>query len=150
MDERTVAKIFPQYFENFQLPSAAIEQEIEVYRACPTRKIEKASFLNTYEQNGFKVSPDGRIDNPQEYCLSTYIRLKDIKRFVIIDSKYQPPWILAKGRTTTIDGKSCKSKDWKHCRNSHVDWWLYENAEPWQAFEETTYEYEYEHFPERR
>ena len=50
MDVERIQKIFPKYFENFQLPEAAIEQEIEVYRACPTGKIEKASFLNTYEE----------------------------------------------------------------------------------------------------
>ena len=47
MDAERIYKIFPKYFENFQLPEAAIEQEIEVYRSCPTRKIERASFITT-------------------------------------------------------------------------------------------------------
>lgn len=150
MCPETIRKIFPGYFENFEMPSAAVEQKIEVYRACPTGKIEKDSFLNTYEQNGFKNSVGMSKDDPQEYCLSTYIRLKDVRRFVIIDSKFQPPWKLAKGHTTEEDGLSCRSKEWKRCRNSHVDWWLYLDAKPWLAFEETTYEYEYENFPDRR
>lgn len=150
MDTERIEKIFPKYFENFQLPETAIEQEIEVYRACPTRKIERASFLNTYEENGFRVPPDKDIHDPQVYCLSTAFRLKDVKRFVILESKYQPPWLLARGRTTKVDGRSCKTRDWKKHKGSHVDWWLYVDAKPWLAFEETTYEYEYEHFPERR
>ena len=150
MDIEKAKKVFPAYFENFTLPDKAIEQEIDVYRACPTRRIEKASFLNTFEENGFKISPDADVNDPQEYCLSTFIRLKDVKRFVIVDSKFQPPWMLAKGHTTVEDGLSCKTKDWKKCSNSHVDWWLYIGAEPWLAFEESTYEYEYENFSERR
>ena len=150
MDVERIQKIFPKYFENFQLPEAAIEQEIEVYRACPTGKIEKASFLNTYEENGFKVPPDKDIDDPQVYCMSTFFRLKDVRRFVILESKFQPPWLLARGHTTKVDGKSFKTRDWKKQRGSHVDWWLYVDAKPWMAFEETDYEFEYEHFPERR
>lgn len=144
-------KVFPAYFNNFTMPSEAKGQTIQVYRACSTRRIEQASFLNTYEENGFKNSPDKREDDPQEYCMSTYIRLKDIKRFVIIDSKYQPPWVLGTGRTAPEQGFSCKTKDWKRkCRSSHVDYWLYVGSKPWEDFKETSYEYEYEHFPERR
>ena len=140
MDVEKAKKIFPAYFENFEIPSAAIEQEIEVYRACRTGKIERESFLNSYEENGYSISADGSIDDPQEYCLSTYFRLNDVKRFVILDSKFQPPWRLAKGHTTKEDGLSCKSKEWKKTKSSHVDWWLYIGAEPWLAFEEVSYD----------
>lgn len=144
MDSAKIQKVFPAYFSNFQLPEAAIEQEINVYRACPTRKIEKASFLNTYEANGFQVPVGMQENDPQVYCLSTAFRLKDVKRFVTIDSSYQPPFLLAKGHTTKVDGLSCKTSDWKKTKKSHVDWWLYTEAMPWLAFEETTYEHEYE------
>lgn len=144
-------KRFPQYFDNFALPELAAEQEIEVYRACSTRKIEQASFLNSYEENGYQITVGGKKDDPQEYCLSTFVRLKDIKRFVVIDSRYDPPWLLAKGHTFGDAGVSCVTKAWKkECRNSHVDWWLYEGAEPWLAFEEADYEKEYDNFPGRR
>ena len=150
-------KVFPSYFQNFRLPVQAVEQELEVYRACPTRRIEKASFLNSYEENGFQIPPDLANDNPQVYCLSLSSTLKGIKRFTAITAKYQPPFLLAKGHTTKEDGVSCKSNEWKTYRNererlrdSHVDWWLYDGAEPWLAFEETVYESEYDNFPERR
>ena len=145
MTEQLAKKAFPEYFKNFTIPETAQEQEIEVYRACPTRKIERESFLNTYEENGFKVPKDMRTDDPQAYCLSTCRKLKDIKRFVIANSKYQPPFALAKGHTTKVDGRSCETKSWKkNSRGSHVDWWLYKGAEPWLAFEVTTYEQENE------
>lgn len=142
MDDGKIKKVFPAYFENFELPAVAIEQEISVYRACPTRKIEKPSFLNTYEENGFNVPVGKNINDPQVYCLSTAVNLRDVKRFVVVDSRFQPPFLLAKGHTTKYDGLSCLSKDWKKASNSHVDWWLYEDAEPWLAFEETSYEKE--------
>lgn len=126
------------------MPDAAAEQEIYVYRACPTRKIQQASFLNTYEENGFQVSVGLRADDPQVYCLSTYFRLNDIRRFVIIDSRYNPPFLLVKGYTTGDCGVSCKTREWQPTKGSHVDWWLYEGATPWLTFEETTYEYEKE------
>ena len=152
MTEELAKKVFPKYFENFTMPETAKEQEIEVYRACPTRKIEKASFLNTYEELERNIPPDKRADDPQVYCLSTNLSAKGLKRFVISTSKYQPPFLLAKGYTTKKDGLSCKSNTWKTYksiaaarRDTHVDWWLYEGAEPWLAFKEVNYEYETKH-----
>lgn len=144
VDSAKIQKVFPAYFSNIKLPDAAVEQEIAVYRACPTRKIEKASFLNTYEENGCRVPVGKESDDPQVYCLSTAFRLKDVQRFVIMTSKFQPPFLLAKGHTTCVDGVSCKTSDWKPVTGSHVDWWLYLDAKPWLAFEETTYEHEKE------
>ena len=121
METEKIEKVFPPYFCNFIMPEAAKEQEIAVYRACPSRKIEKESFLNTYEQNGFRNTVGKEADDPQEYSLSCYTRVKDVRRFVVLDSRYQPPWLLAKGHTTKSDGKSCKTKDWKKKhRSSHV------------------------------
>ena len=150
MDIEKARKLFPKYFENIELPTVAKEQVIEVYRACSTRKIERESFLNTYEENGNQISVGGKLDDPQEYCLSTYFKLNDVKRFVVIDSKYQPPWTLAKGHTTKEDGVSCKSKEWKKTRSSHVDWWLYLGAEPWLVFEEVLYDEEFERISSRK
>lgn len=59
MTTEQMRKKFPAYMESIELPECAKEQEIVVYRACRTRKIEKASFLNSYEENGNKV-----LDHP--------------------------------------------------------------------------------------
>lgn len=143
MDTEKARKVFPAYFDSVQIPTEAAEQEIPVYRACHTHKIERASFLNTYEENGFTVCPDMDVNDPQQYSLSTYMKVKDIRRFVVIDSRYQPPWTLAKGHTTIEDGPSCETRKWKKGhKSSHVDWWLYEGAEPWNAFEEASYDEE--------
>ena len=145
MNGEQMKKVFPAYFCNFQLPAAAKEQKIAVYRACRTHKLERESFLCTYEENGFRIKVGGKEDDPQEYCMSTYAKLKDVRRFVVADSKYQPPWTLAKGHTTVKDGVLCGTKEGKEKhKSSHVDDWLYEGAEPWTAFELIDYDEEYE------
>lgn len=145
MDEKELRKKFPAYMDSIQLPDCAKEQEIVVYRACPTRKIEKASFLNSYEENGFETLTGIPEDDPQQYCLSTFEKVKDLKRFVEIDGKYNPPMLLAKGITAPECGISCRTREWKpKQRSSHVDWWLYEDAEPWKHFKEADYDEERE------
>lgn len=141
VDKEQAEKKFPSYFVNFEMPEWAREQEIEVYRACATGKLDRDSFLNSYEENGFQISSDGKIDDPQEYSLSTYIKFKDVKRFMTMDSRFGIPFKIAKGTTNPIHGICLETKEWKKnlgikYRGSHVDWWLYEGAEPWKEFEE--------------
>lgn len=141
MDKEKIAKKFPSYFENFEMPEWAREQELLVYRACATGKVDKLSFLNSYEENGFQISAGGNPDDPQEYSLSTYTRFKDVKRFMKLDSRFGVPFVIAKGITKPIHGISLATKEWKtklgiKYKGSHVDWWLYEDSEPWNEFEE--------------
>lgn len=142
MNTETVKKVFPNYFKYFEMPTAAREQAILVYRACCTRKLDRGSFLSTYEENGFKNSVGADPEDPQEYCMSTSLTANAVRRFVVVDSKYQPPYILARGYTSPDCGLSCKTIDWKPKTKSkfHVDYWLYENAEPWKDFEAVNYE----------
>lgn len=132
---------FPLYFENFEIPMWAKEQELEVFRACPTGKIEKESFLNSYEENNFKVELGFESDNPQVYSLSSYLKFRDIKRFATMNSQYDVPFIIAKGITSPDCGPCLETQKWKKAlgqryKGSHVDWWLYDNAEPWIYFRE--------------
>ena len=69
MNREQGEKVFPSYFANFKVPEWARGQELSVYRACRTGKIEKESFLNTYEQNGFCVEIGKSIDDPSQYSL---------------------------------------------------------------------------------
>ena len=141
MDEKQGKKKFPSYFENFEMPEWAREQELEVYRACATGKVDEKSFLNSFEENGFQVSLGGEEDDPQEYSLSSYTKFKDVKRFMTMDSRFGVPFKISKGITKPVHGICLETKEWKRnlgikYRGSHVDWWLYENAEPWKEFEE--------------
>lgn len=140
MNRSQAQKKFPSYFSNFEMPEWAREQELEVYRACATGKVDRESFLNSYEENGCKISATGEADDPQEYSLSTYLKFRDVKRFMTMDSRYGVPFVIAKGITKPMYGISLETKEWKRnlgikYKSSHVDWWLYENAEPYKVFE---------------
>lgn len=137
MNSLLAQKIFPEYFPDYIVPAAAKEQRIEVYRACRTGKAERDSFLNTYEENGCKVRADLQPDDPQAYSLSVFTNPKKLNYILAIHADCKPPWTLAHGYTTVEDGVSCETRKWKKMKknNYHVDWWLYQGAEPWEAFE---------------
>lgn len=76
----------------------------------------------------------------QEYSLSTYIKFRDVKRFMAMDSRYGVPFVIAKGVTEPVHGICLETKEWKRnlgikYKGSHVDWWLYTDAEPYREFE---------------
>lgn len=128
-------KKFPDYFENFVMPENAGEYTLTVYRACVTRKVEKESFLSTYEENGYKVSDGKEKNDPGEYSLSTYESPKDVKRFNIIRPN-RPRCEIAIGTTVAKHGICLRDKDYipEKKKSSHVHWWLYEGAEPHKEF----------------
>ena len=140
MTEEQARAKFPAYFANFKIPKWAKEQMLEVYRACATGKADQGSFMNTYEENGFKVCEGAQTDDPQQYSLSVYTKYKDVKRFMTMSSRYGIPHTIAKGATNPKHGICLETKVWmkmtgKKYRGSHVDWWLYKDAEPWIEFE---------------
>lgn len=128
-------KKFPSYFSNFELPKEAKCQHIRVYRACKTETVDKESFLPTYEENGYNHGAHDPSD-PSVYALSTYEEPKDVKRFADLTKHYDPPYKIAIGKTEPDCGPSQRTRERKPKRkcNSHVDWWLYENANPHEHF----------------
>lgn len=143
MDNNRIEKKFPSYFNKFELPKWAKEQKIEVFRACRTGKVDRLSFLNSYEENEFRILSE--IDDKRflasEYSLSTYMKFRDVKRFLTLTSSFKKPYVIAKGITHPDHGVCLKTREWKKIYNiktktSHVDWWLYENARPWEEFME--------------
>lgn len=140
MNKEQAERKFPSYFENFEIPKWAREQELQVYRACATGKVDSESFLNSFEENEFQISAGGDVSDPQEYSLSVYTKFRDVKRFMTMDSRYGVPFVIAKGITKSIHGICLETKEWKRklgvkYRGSHVDWWLYTDAEPCKEFE---------------
>lgn len=129
-------KKFPTYFANFELPEGAKEDKILVYRACKTNNIDKESFLPTFEENKFQL-PDDDISNPSSYSLSTFENPKDVKRFTMFRlNQLTPPCKIAVGLTEPEHGLVQRTKERfvKKSKTSHVDWWLYEDAEPHKEF----------------
>ncbi len=133
-----MCKKFPAYFQsvsskyNIELPplDAVNQPPVEVYRACPTQKIEKASFLNSYEEHNFETVV-GEEDRPSSYSLSVYSKVSGVRRFTKITRVYPHPCLIAKGCLESCMGK------WKFSpRSSHIDFWQYENVPVWEYFNE--------------
>lgn len=142
MDE--IKKSFPSYIDTSIIPKWAKEQSFEVYRACRTGKVDQLSFMNSFEENGFEILEDFGKYRASAYSLSTYTKIKDVKRFMTMTSEFKVPFIIAKGTTEPTYGVCIETRFWKKqlcdkCKSSHVDWWLYEDATPWLAFKEVDY-----------
>lgn len=129
-------KKFPDYFEKYHIPpEGAREQEIEVFRACITHKCDKESFTPTFEKQNFVHLKDQDPFDPGIYSLSVYSKAKDLKRFLKTNSRYLKPHKLAKGITYPKYGVCQRTSERTKRKNSHIDWWLYEGAEPYKDFE---------------
>ncbi len=136
--DNRIKRIFPDYFSKYNVPpKEAREESLEVYRACRTNKLERASFLPTYEEHGFQFIQEDEKNDPSTFSLSVYEKPRDVKRFAIVNSSIRPPYKIVKGETNPIYGKILRTKEYKPERkkSSHIDWWLYVDAEPYKDFE---------------
>ena len=72
----------------------------------------------------------------EEYSLSTFEGENDILRiYKFFKQKRNPKTIIAKGATATSCGIVQRTAERTGQSTSHVDWWLYENAEPHRFFQ---------------
>ena len=133
--DKTIEHIWPDYFDRFTLPEGAHEEEILVYRACRTNKCEKASFLPTFEENGYIVFDEKEEIDPGTYSLSVYEKAKDVKRFTVLRADYPKPCKIAIGYTRSKHGLVQRTRERTHRKSSHIDWWLYKDARPYEEFE---------------
>lgn len=135
-DKDRLKRMFPTYFELFDLPEGAREENITVYRACKTWRCDKESFTPTFEEQGYQYLEGDDPKDPGLYSLSTAEKPKDIKRFVKFNSEYRKPYKIAIGKTDTSCGLVQRTREReKKRKDSHVDWWLYEKSEPYKFFE---------------
>lgn len=134
-DVKRIEKIFPDYFQRFQLPKGAREESIKVYRACRSGRCDKASFLPSFEERGFVLDPMADPTDPGQYSLSTFEKPTDVKRFAGVMSDMQVPYTIALGQTDPRHGLAQRTRERTKKRTSHVDWWLYKDASPYDAFD---------------
>lgn len=133
-----MTKKFPSFFSSngVILPEKFDSDEYEVYRACITGRVEEKSFLCTYVEQEFTINPNAN-NLASQFSLSVYANPKHLKRFLTITRKAQHPWSIAKGFTDQKMGPHKISTSNIHLfpkRESHIDWWLYEGAQPWLNF----------------
>ena len=118
-------------------PIEARAEEVEVYRICKTGEIDQASFLPSYieyERNGCLDKLD--LDDVGSYSLSCFSKIRDARNKLIFFTKREPKAIAAKGITSSDCGVIQRTRERRKTRDSHIDWWLYENAKPWKYFKE--------------
>lgn len=132
--EKELEKKFPSYFNNFTIPEGAGEKLFTGYRACKSKRADAESFIPSYEENGFPVLDATLKEDPSQYSLSLYEKPKDVKRFAIVTPGVEPPFMIAKGVTEPIYGLSQRTKERIGGRGSHIDWWLYKGATPYEVF----------------
>ncbi len=132
---KRIEKIFPDYFQRFKLPDGAREELIRVYRACRSGKCDRNSFLPSFEENGCEINPLVDSADPGQYSLSTFEKPKDVKRFAGVISDMEVPYQIAVGETNPRHGLVQRTKERTKKRTSHVDWWLYKDASPYDEFE---------------
>lgn len=132
--QKRIEKIFPDYFERFQLPDGAREEVIRVYRACRSGKCDRDSFLPSFEERGYVLNPLADSTDPGQYSLSIYENPKDIKRYASLISDMQVPYQIAVGETNPRHGLVQRTKERTKRKTSHVDWWLYKDAAPYEEF----------------
>lgn len=130
-----IDKIFPEYFDRFELPDGAKEEAIKVYRACRSGKCDKDSFLPSFEECGYVLNPMADPKDPGNYSLSSFEKPTHIKRYANMISDMKVPYTIAVGCTEPRHGIVQRTKERKKSKSSHVDWWLYKDARPYEEFE---------------
>lgn len=140
-------KIFPDYFSDKareQIVAWGKEESVPVYRVGKYGNNDETAFLNYYEevQRGLKVvrNKEQTMKRYREdfnsLSVSCYEEKSDIEEYYKVTLKEShPERILLFGRTESQAGLSSRTKERKtNYTNSHVDWWLYDDAEPWEYF----------------
>ena len=134
LDFDQIKKKFPYDFPVDLLPPGAKEERIKTYRVCTTGKVENESFLPTYIE--FKNIKEFDESDIGDYSLSTFNEHREVKNILKLLSKRKPISILAIGYTDPSCGPCQRSKERTGKKTSHIDWWLYEGAQPHLFFEE--------------
>ena len=138
LSREEILRKFPVGFPTTKLPEGIKEEAIEVYRICRTGKVEEGSFLPTYLDELSKTKENEGLEGQEigYYSLSTYEKKKDAKNKLKFFRGKQPIAIAAKGVTDCSCGVIQRTKERKYCRDSHVDWWIYDGVYPHMFFYE--------------
>lgn len=94
----------------------------------------KHLFLPSYEQNNFVLNPLADGKDPGQYSLSSFEKPKDVKRYAGVMSDMKVPYQIAVGETNPRHGVVQRTRERTKKKTSHVDWWLYRDATPYEEF----------------
>ena len=128
---------FPENFEKNILPKEANKDVFRVMKYGNTRQ----SFIGTYEEilRGL-IPPKKRVslNNPILYSTSCNIKYSEAKYALDLMMRHHPRAYIAKGHTEKECGPCQLTSEREERNDTHVDWWIYEDAEPQKYFNEVT------------
>lgn len=133
-------KCFPDNFETAILPKEAKKENKRVYRIIKYGIDNRDSYVGTYEEMCKGLIPrKKRIDltDPSLYSTSCNIEYDEAEYVLDIMMRHHPKAVIAMGETEGKCGP-CQLTANREPDNhsSHVDWWIYEDAEPQKYFQE--------------
>lgn len=144
MTVEQIEKKFPNFYPSCGVPENAKEQNLDVFRVCMFGAIDNEAFYSYYELWKYKgimlKGMENGFDDIHFYSVSVYEKYRDAKRCLSLLSRRDPRSLLAKGNTLEEFGPCLRSKDECNNKKSHVDWWLYEDAQPYKFFSEVNQE----------
>lgn len=132
-------KCFPKNFETEILPKGAKEENKSVYRVIKYGTINRDSFIGTYEeiQRGL-IPPKKRINlnDPGIYSTSCNIDYSEAEYALNMFMRHHPKAFIAKGETEKTCGPCQLTSEREVRKDTHVDWWVFEESEPQTYFKE--------------
>lgn len=138
MDNERAKKVFPVFFPKDIIPKEAAHREEDVFRVCRFGKIEKDAFISTYEEVFIrKILEVKDLDknDPGTYSTSVFKKRRDAKGIFNCIARHEPCAIVAFGKINPEHGPMQVTKERTGQKNSHIDWWLYDQADPSSEFE---------------
>lgn len=126
---------FPQNFESEILPEGIQDITLFVYRICTNGIINKDAFLSTFEEVQLERKPkpmrwNKKLKDPSTYSTSCNTSLASIKNVLKCLKAYYPVPIIAQGTATFRYGPLQCTSERTGEETTHVDWWLYADADP--------------------
>ena len=131
---------FPKDFATDILPAGAVEEDKTVYRVIKYGILNRDSYVGTYEEIIKGLMLPGRreldLSKPGTYSTSCYLKKSELEYFLKLCMRHHPAAFIAKGTTAADCGPSQLTSDREPRDDTHVDWWIYKDAEPQSYFEE--------------
>lgn len=124
---------FPKNFETEILPPNAKFERKHVYRIIKSGTLNREAFLSTYEEVLNGLRPKGKNwdeNNPSTYSTSCSMNIKDAEYLLSIFMRNYPTPCIAEGETVCECGPCQLTSE----KSSHVDWWIYSDSSPQDAF----------------
>lgn len=132
---------YPKDFAKKILPQGLPDIELDVFRVCTNGIINRESFYSTFMEITFggKPAPYGwekRQYEPGIYSVSCNDTEDGVRHPLKCLVKHHPKAIVAHGKASSIFGPLQRTVDRApdYPDQSHIDWWLYEGADPSSLF----------------